>query len=48
LGHLLKNEDSDTKQDKLQPKGKLLEQALQKLPTRGASYYKPHHISRET
>jgi len=48
LGHLLKNEGSDTKQDKLESGGKLLEQALRKLPTRGASYYKTHYISRTT
>jgi hypothetical protein len=38
--HLLKNEGSDIKQDKLQPRGKLLEQALDKLLTWGTSYYK--------
>jgi len=47
-GHLLKNEGNDTKQDKLKYGGKLLEQALRKLPTRGASYYKTHYISRTT
>ena len=47
-GHLLKNEGSDIKQDKLQPRSKLLEQELHKLSTRGASYYITHYMSRET
>jgi hypothetical protein len=47
-GHLLKNEGSGTKQDKLQYGGKLLEQALHKLSIRGASYYINHYISRQT
>ena len=48
IGHLLKNQGSDTKQDKLQPEGKLIEQALHKVPIRETSYYKTHYISRET
>ena len=48
LKAFIKNEGSNTKQDKLQPRLKLLEQALHKLPTRGTIYYKTHYISRET
>jgi hypothetical protein len=36
------------KKDKPQPEGKLLKQALHKLPTNGASYYKTRYKSRET
>lgn len=46
--YLSKHEASDTKQDKLHPGGKLLEQVLHKLPTTGVSWnplYKPENMT---
>jgi hypothetical protein len=45
-GHLLKNEGNG-KKIQLQPRGKLLEQALHKLPTRDVNYCITHCMSQE-
>jgi hypothetical protein len=42
-----KNKGNGTKQDKLQPEDKLLEQTLHKLLARGASYYITHYMSQD-